>query len=161
MRFVCSALAGIFALLLLTSCVPSAHAPATARAIRLYFYSDADLRAASFDHPVVARRSVTTSGSVMDAALRQLFAGPADAEKKEGARTTDDLLHLGSLYLGMSVDGTTATVNFRKDALPILNSAAARQMMVKSPIRATLLQFPGITDVQYAIDGRVFTEWDA
>ncbi|MEK7719801.1 MAG: hypothetical protein AAB347_09360 [Bacteroidota bacterium] len=46
-------------------------------------------------------------------------------------------------------------------ALEILNSSAARQFMAKEPIRRTLLQFPGIKDVQYAIDGEIFEEWDA
>ena len=63
--------------------------------------------------------------------------------------------------IDVKVEGDTATVNFKQSALEILNTAAARQLLAKAPIEKTLLQFPEIKKVQYAMDGKVFIEWDA
>lgn len=144
--------------LLAAGCLPT---PPEGQSVQLHFYSEDDLRNASFDHPVVATREISASDDAMDAALRLLFAGPTEEEEGRGARTSGDLTRLGPLYLGMWTDGAVVIVNFRREALEILNSAAARQLMAKEPIRRTLLQFPAIEDVQYAIDGEIFEEWDA
>lgn len=129
--------------------------------LTLYFYSQEDYHNAVFEHPIAVTRTMPASQKTMDTALRQLFAGPTDAEKHAGALTSADLTALGPLYLGVRQEGTAAVVNFHADALKILNTAAARQFMVKSPITATLTQFPGIREVLYEIDGKIFDEWDA
>lgn len=140
------------------SCTP---APETTD-VTLYFYSQGDLQNATFDDPIAVSRSVPSPSSTMDNALRMLFAGPTDDEERlAGARTSDDLSDLRTFYLGVSQENGTAIVNFRPEALMILNSAAARQLLAKAPIEHTLLQFNGITDVQYAIDGKIFDAWDA
>ena len=126
----------------------------------LYFYSEDDLEQAFFDHPVAVTR-VVDADDPLDDALRQLFAGPTEEERSRGARMSTDLRRLADFYIGVSKEGSAAIVNFRPEALGILNSAAARQFMVKSPIRATLEAFPEITEVRYAIDGEIFEEWDA
>lgn len=151
------------ALGLLSGCSRQSPPATQAQAITLYFYSESDLQNAFFDNPVTVMRKVpvSTETETMDTALELLFAGPTEKDLERGARTSDDLTRLGPLYLGIRRDGDAAVVNFHKDALEILNSAAARQFMTKEPIRRTLLQFPGITDVQYSIDGEIFEEWDA
>ncbi|HVW67255.1 MAG TPA: GerMN domain-containing protein [Candidatus Peribacteraceae bacterium] len=129
--------------------------------ISLVFYSKTDFENAMFEHPVTVKRCIPKTTKVADAALRALFAGPTADEQKRGALGSADLQALGPLYIGVTVQNGTAVVNFHKDALKILNSAAARQMMVKSPIAETLKQFPTVTSIDYAIDGVIFNEWDA
>jgi hypothetical protein len=132
--------------------------------VTLYFYSDADIQNATFDTPVPVSRTVSGAGTTeaMDRSLKLLFAGPTAEEKqRSGAETTDDLTALSSLYIGTRMEGGVAYVNFRNTALAVLNGSAAMQTMAKGPIERTLKQFPGVTDVQYEIDGKVFNEWDA
>lgn len=146
------ALAGLVA-----ACTPSAS-----QGVQLYYYSLRDLNNATFDQPVVVARTVSYRDNLPEAALRELFKGPSrDEARRLNARMSDDLRSLGPLLIGVTVEGDTATANFKPEALEILNSAAARQMMAKQPIERTLTQFPEIENVRYAIDGEVFTEWDA
>jgi spore germination protein GerM len=146
----------LLVVLALTACTP----PQT-QDITLVFYSQSDLQNAVMDSPVVVTRTLPASDDAMDSALRLLFAGPTQEEQGRGAYSSLDLEALASSYIDVRVEGGVAIVNFRPAALQILNSAAARQFMAKEPIQRTLLQFPGITDVQYAIDGELFDEWDA
>ncbi len=139
---------------------PESQEPDTEE-VTLFFYSESDLQNAFFDHPVQVMRTVPQSENTADATLRLLFAGPTAEERSRGARVSTDLTRLGPLYLGVRIDGKTAIVNFKREALEILNSAAARQFMAKEPIRSTLLQFPDVHTVEYAIDGVIFDEWDA
>ncbi len=128
----------------------------------LYFYSQTDYENALFDLPVRVERCIMPKPeNIADAALRALFDGPTTDEHVNGAVTSIDMQNLAPLYLGLTIKDGVAIVNFKKQALSMLNSAAARQFMVKSPIQMTLLQFQNITDVTYAIDGVIFDEWDA
>ncbi len=110
---------------------------------------------------VRVERVVTDALTTPDEALRLLFAGPTPDEAKKGARTFSQLSILGSSYLGVNVANGTAVVNFKPAALTSLNSAAAMQAMVKNPIERTLRQFIDIQRVEYAIDGKIFEQWDA
>ena len=143
-----------------SSFAPTAHC-GNGTQFSLFFYSKTDFENAMFEHPVTVKRCIPKTSKVADAALHALFAGPTQDEQKQGALGSADLEALGTLYLGVSVQNGTAIVNFKPDALKILNSAAARQMMVKSPIAATLKQFPTVTNIEYAINGKIFVEWDA
>ncbi len=132
--------------------------------VSLTFYSSNDFQNATFDTPVTVTRvvSIDPQAPAMDTILRELFEGPTAAEQQAGAVTSEDLRALGPLFLGTSIDAAgVVTVNFSQDALPILNSAAARQFMVKSPIEATLRLLPAVKEVKYAFDGVPFEEWDA
>lgn len=131
------------------------------RPTTLFFYSEADLNQALFDAPVAVERCISKEGIAAETALKELFAGPTDAEQEKGARGSEDLQALSASLIGVSIDGNIAIVNFKPEALAILNSAAARQLMAKAPIEATLRDFPGVTEIQYAIDGTIFEEWDA
>ncbi|MFH1670737.1 MAG: Gmad2 immunoglobulin-like domain-containing protein [Patescibacteria group bacterium] len=145
--------------------------------ITLSFYSEEDLSNAYFDSPVTVTRTIPKTAKIADAALHALFTGPTEEERLQGARTSEDLKKLGEYYLGINIHTeyqdplspptsgrmieNVAIVNFRSEALSILNSAAARQFMAKSAIEETLRHFPTITHILYAIDGEVFDEWDA
>jgi len=129
--------------------------------LTLPFYSEDDLQNAFYDHPVRILRCVDRTPTVADTALRLLFVGPTEEEQLQGARGSNDLQRLGTLYIGVTINDGIAIVNFTQEALQILNSTAARQFMAKEPIRSTLLQFSSVNDVQYAIDGVVYEEWDA
>lgn len=143
---------------LLVACVPS-----ESKGVQLYYYSLKDLNNATYDQPVVVARTISYKENMLyDAAVRELLKGPSkDEARRLNARMSEDLRGLADDLIGVTANGDTAVVNFRQSALAVLNSAAARQMMVKQPIEKTLLQFPEIKKVTYAIDGKEFTEWDA
>ncbi|MCF7844572.1 MAG: GerMN domain-containing protein [Kiritimatiellales bacterium] len=151
------------------------NAPSTSK-VTLFFYSEDDLQNARFDSPVTLARTVPDNSNAVTTTLHELFRGPTEQEMSEGARTTDDLKNLGTYYKGIGLHSTladpygipdatpltnVAVINFKPEALEILNSSAARQMMVKAAIETTLRQFPTVDWVFYAIDGKVFIEWDA
>jgi hypothetical protein len=97
---------------------------------------------------VVARtRTIPHTLAVADASLRILF----DEYQRE----------LKPHYLGVKIENGVAIVNFKREALQYLNGPACLQTSFKAPIAATLQQFPTIQQVEYAIDGQLFTEWDA
>lgn len=142
--------------------VIAACSPAQSKGVQLYYFSLQDMTNATFDHPVVVARTISYRGELADAAVRELLKGPSkDESRRLNARMSDDLRALAPLLIGVTVEGDTATVNFKKEALTILNSAAARQMMAKQPIEQTLLHLTGVTKVQYSVDSKIFTEWDA
>lgn len=134
-----------------------------AQRVSLYYFTAEDIASASgtANHPVKRVMEGASKERVMDATLRALFDGPTEEEMLAGAHTTDDLAALGDFYEGVTMVDTSAQVAFRHDALTILNAAAARQGMAKAPIEKTLLQFPGVENVEYMIDGKVFDQWDA
>lgn len=59
------------------------------------------------------------------------------------------------------IQGSTAVASFDGGALTYLNSSACMQAVVKTPIVRTLLEFPGVDEVIWEIDGRIFEAWDA
>ena len=63
--------------------------------------------------------------------------------------------------LGVRVEGGTAFLMFDGGALEYLNNAACAQMAVKAPLERTLIGLPGISHVEYEIDGSIFRDWDA
>ena len=141
--------------------------------IKLYFPKedpDAD------NELVAVTRSVKKTKSVADAALRELFKGVTEVERKQGltsAYTVDAVVTgrtecarnllkpLGEYFIGVSIKKGVATVNFRPEAECYLQSAAFMMSRVMNPIEATLKQFKSIKEVRYALDGKVITEWDA
>ncbi len=140
-----------------------ACAPSESKGVQLYYYSLKDLNNATYDEPVIVARTISYNENMLyDAAVRELLKGPSkDEARRLNARMSDDLRGLADDLIDVKAEGDTVTVNFKQSALEVLNSAAARQMMAKTPIEKTLLQFPEIKNVKYAIDGKEFTEWDA
>lgn len=104
-----------------------------------------------------------------DQALRLLFAGPNETEKKLGLTQSftpaywfpKGTQNLEKYYIGVSIRKGVAIVNFRPGAMAYLNNTVCVQFSVKGPIEKTLIQFPSIKEVQFAIDGKVVKEWDA
>jgi len=88
--------------------------------------------------------------AVADSALRALFT-------YEGLQKTSLLPYYNSVY----IEGTTAIVDFDSGALSLLNSAACMQASYKAPIESTLKQFPTIKQVEYSIEGKIKSDWDA
>jgi spore germination protein GerM len=128
------------------------------------------------DTLVAVERSVKRTKSVADAALRELFKGETEAERKKGLTTgftVDSIVTgrtecarylmkpLGEYYLGVSIKKGVATINFRPEAECYLQSAIFMMNRVMNPIDATLKQFKSIKEVQYALNGEIITEWDA
>ena len=92
-------------------------------------------------------RTIPKTLAVADASLKILFS--------------ENLTELKNNYLGVSIKDSVAVVNFKRPALDYLNNTACIQMSFKIPIEKTLLQYPTIKEVDYSIDGKVFTEFDA
>lgn len=67
---------------------------------------------------------------------------------------------LGRHLLGVSVERGLATVDFASDAEMFFLQAACPAAMVTSSIEQTLLQFAGIRDVRFAIEGQPITQWE-
>lgn len=111
--------------------------------------------------PVI--RSIVKTASVADSALRLLFQGVTQAEKAQGLVSIFDSFErpLAESYRGVSIANGLATVKFTEAAMDYLNSAACMQQAVKASIEQTLLEFPSIHSVQYSVDGKIVTEWDA
>jgi len=125
---------------------------------------------------VAVERTVKKTKSVADAALRELLKGASEAERRKGLTSTysvdsivtgreecsrEKMKPLGAYLIGVSIKKGVATVNFRPEAECYLQSAITAMSYVMNPIDTTLKQFKGIKEVQYALDGKVITEWDA
>ena len=138
--------------------------------LRVFFLDSKDPRSET-DCAVtrVVTRTVSVTPRVADTALRELFKGPTTAEQSAGlataftpnANTGEATQMLGEYYLGVSIKNETAIVNFSRLALGYLNSPACLQVAVKAPIIDTLKQFSTVKKVEFAIDGEIYTEWDA
>lgn len=103
-------------------------------------------------------RRIPATRRVADAAMKQLFAGPTDAEKAKGM---EGIPLVGKYYLGVSIKKRVAIVNFRPGAEEhLLNAPLCMQDVRLSMIENTLKQFSAIKSVQYAINGKVIKEWD-
>lgn len=130
--------------------------------VKLYFYSARDINNAEFTQPVVVDRTITFRGDVVEAAVRALLDGPTREEARaSNARMTDDLRSLKPLFINATMNGDAVILNFKEEALTVLNSAAARQGLAKAAIEKTATQFEAVKQVKYAIDGKEFDEWDA
>lgn len=104
-------------------------------------------------------RKIPATRTVADAALKQLFAGPTEAEKAKGM---EGIASLGKYYRGVSIRKGVAIVNFRPGAEEHLrvNGPLCMQDQVLAQIINTLKQFGTIKSVEYAINGKIIKEWD-
>jgi Sporulation and spore germination len=105
------------------------------------------------------RRKIPATRTVADAALRQLFAGPTEAEKAKGM---EGIASLGKFYRGVAIRKGVAIVNFSPGAEEHLrvNGPLCMQDQVLAQIINTLKQFGTIKSVEYAINGKIIKEWD-
>ncbi len=93
------------------------------------------------------KRNVPKTAAIADASLKAIFE--------------EDSNGLLPLYNSVVIKNKVAIVDFDSGALQYLNGPACMQGSVKGPIEATLLQYPTIEKVEYSIDGKIWTEWDA
>jgi spore germination protein GerM len=125
---------------------------------------------------VAVERNVKKTSRVADAAVREVLKGASEGDRKNGLTdaysvksiitgreecTGDNMKPLGAYLIGVSIKKGVATVNFRAPAECYLQSTVTMMNFVMNPIDATLKQFKTIKEVEYALDGKVITEWDA
>lgn len=107
------------------------------------------------------KRSVPRTRAVATAALQQLFAGPSVIDADVGYRSpfnpaTADLLQ--SIY----IRNATAYVNLKDRRIELAGATSScGAAELRAQIESTLLQYPTILRVIYAIEGepRTFYEW--
>lgn len=81
---------------------------------------------------------------------------------KTATSGTKEPLSLAAYFRGANLKGTTITLAFVGDAMRYLNASIARQQAIKGSIEATLKEnFPFVTTVEYQVDGKIVTDWDA
>src|SRR5215213_1915468 len=168
----------LFAALFLSVCLIGFSQPAPAQTrgtmkIKLYFPKDDPNAEIEL---VAVERTVKRTNRVADTAVRELLKGVDESERKMGLTSVyavkdiitgreecarDKMKPLGAYFLGVSIKKGTAIVNFRPEAECYLQSAITMMNFVMDPIDATLKQFKSIKKVEYALDGKVITEWDA
>ena len=125
---------------------------------------------------VAVERTVKRTSRVADAAVRELLKGAAESERKMGLTSFYEVRNLitgrdecarqkmkplAAYFIGVTMKKGTAIVNFRPEAECYLQSTITMMTFVMNPIDATLKQFKSIKTVEYAINGKVITEWDA
>lgn len=101
--------------------------------------------------------------------MRVLLEGPTREELARGlqdpfgpATTSGKDEHRLSTYLtGARIEGRRAILSFRSPAMNWLNNTSCIQEAVKMPIERTLREAFAIDRVDYEIEGRIVTEWDA
>lgn len=125
---------------------------------------------------VKVERTVTKSSRIADTAIRELLKGVNNVEKKKGLMSTYEVKDivtgreectdgkmkpLAAYFIGIRIKKGIAIVNFRPEAGCYLDTAITAADFVMKPIEETLKQFPSIKRVEYAINGKVITDWDA
>jgi spore germination protein GerM len=101
-------------------------------------------------------RVIPKTGAVAKAALEQLFAGPTEKEKVEGYYSWFSPA-TKSILKSVVVKNKAAYVNFKSNAFEVLTgnvSTSCGSDQFLSEMEKTLLQFPTIKKVFFAIDGK-------
>jgi spore germination protein GerM len=101
-------------------------------------------------------RVIPKTSGVARAALEQLFTGPTPKEKAEGYYSWFSPA-TKSILKSVVVKNKTAYVNFKSNALEVLSgsiSSSCGSAQFLSEMEKTLLQFPTIKKVFFAIDGK-------
>ena len=71
-------------------------------------------------------------------------------------------LPLVSYYRGARLQKDTIIVAFSGEAMRYLNNTVSIQQVIKGSIESTLrLHFPSVKTVEYEIDGKIVSDWDA
>jgi len=149
------------ALLLALAAGPAAAAPDTTT-LRVYF-NNAGLAGTEADCAIVFERTrrVPRTEGVAAAALRQLFAGPTEAERAAGDRSPFSAATSGLLKRVRIEHGTAyVDLNDLRTRLPGVTSSCGAAEFGQQ-VERTLRQFPTVRRVILAIDGdpRRFYEW--
>lgn len=125
---------------------------------------------------VAVKRSVPKTARVADAAIRELLKGATEADRKAGLASayereniitgrdecqSDSMKPLAAYFIGVTIRRGTAIVNFRPEAECYLQSTAFMMSRVLNPIDRTLKRFKSVKNVEFALNGKIITEWDA
>lgn len=135
---------------------------AATRTLRVYF-NHAQRAATEADCAIVFERTrqLPRTAGVAAAALRQLFAGPTEAERAQGYRSPFSAAS-ADLLRRVSIEHGTAYVDLNdpRALLPGATSSCGAAEF-HTAIERTLRQFPTVRRVILAIDGepRRFYEW--
>lgn len=117
--------------------------------------------AVSCDQVFPLARTVPITRTVAQAALNSLFAGPTSAEQEQGYHSPFNKRTEGILK-NIRIVRQTAYVDLH-DIRPILpgSSSSCGSAEFFAEVQSTLLQFPSVRRVVFAIDGRPreFYEW--
>lgn len=130
--------------------------------VQLYFPDDPNLLE-PFTQPTTRRVVAGTQVEIAEQTLQHLFQGPTRYEvENNGYFSVFDTKDISLLetYQKIEIEDSTAYLYFDSRSLAYLNAPAAEQGTIKIAIRKTLEQF-GVGEVEYVIDGEIFTEWDA
>jgi len=103
-----------------------------------------------------ATRTIPKTQSVARAALEQLFMGPTEKEKADGFHSWFKP-ESKSILKSVNVKNKTAYVNLKPETFSILSgnvSTSCGSSQFMSEMETTLLQFPSIKKVFFAIDGK-------
>lgn len=138
------------------------HAAAATSTLRVYF-NNAQRAATESDCAIVFERprQVPRTEGVAAAALRQLFAGPDEAERASGYRSPFSAATAG-LLKRVFIEHGSAYVDLndlRAELAGATSSCGAAEFQTQ--VERTLRQFPTVRRVILAIDGepRRFYEW--
>ena len=148
-------------LLLLLFIAPAFAQKSETMTINVYFHPDkTDPEWNDCQKVAPIKRTIPKKVSNATAALEELFKGPTKAEKKEytgyGPPNTSGILK------SVRVKNKSAYVNFNKAVYEQMGDATSScGGGFFSMVEATLLQFPTIRNVYYAIEGNSddFYEW--
>ncbi len=138
------------------------HAVAATTTLRVYF-NNAQRAAVPADCAIVFERArqVPRTEGVAAAALRQLFAGPTEAERADGYRSPFSAATAGLLRRVVIEHGTAyVDLNDLREQLAGASSSCGAAEF-QTAVERTLRQFPTVRRVILAIEGepRRFYEW--
>ncbi len=120
---------------------PSASASAAQTVVRLYFLRGEKLG--------VAERRVARTTMPATAAMKALLAGPTGTEKAAGLGTT---IPAGTRLLGLTIEGTTATVDLSAE---YASGGGSLSMMARvAEVVYTLTQFTTVRSVEFLLEGK-------
>ncbi len=143
-------------LIAISGCSQTLHSDPRPSVVQVSLYFNNDSLAgetAGCDRVFPVSRSVASSSSVPDAALRALFSGPTPQEHAQGYRSFFSERTAGLLQ-HLKIESATAYVDLqdlRHELSGITSSCGYAEFFTQ--IQRTLSQFPGIQRVIFALDG--------
>lgn len=130
----------------------------------IYYFVDAEKMDVDCSAVKPVERFTRAESADVDSIVRSLLKGVNENERKNGATDAFYQQHqksLGEYFEKVEINKTTAILYFQRGSLAYLNAPACLQQAVKGPIIKTLTAIPGIESVEFAIDGEIYTDWDA
>ena len=139
-------------------------APIEYTTVQLHFGNLAVIQSSDCSATLQASRKIAKTDTTADTTLRLLFAGTKPQEEANGMidMFTAKSQPLLDSYTRIDIQpNKIARVHFTSLGMEYLNAEACIQSAIKSSIVKTLTQFAEITDVEYIVNGKHITEWDA